>query len=305
MIETRQLSRRFGRRAAIDGVDFVIDGPGLVGLVGPNGAGKSTTLRVLAGLLAPTGGSARVCGHDVAEAPREVAARVGWAPEEPALNPQLTVREQLDAAAALRRADRRRVDALIERLELGALERRLTAALSRGERRRVGLAQALVGDPPVLLLDEPGAGLDPLGLRELRAFLREVSAERIVLLSTHDLDEVERLGDRALLMRDGRLLGDGVLSALADRAGLRPWLEVRLADERDVAPVLAALPGAAGVRREGRAFRVDAAPGSDPDALAAAAARAAAAAGWPLLALVPARPSLEQVYGALVAGEGR
>ncbi len=216
LVVAEGLTRRFADVEAVLGVSFAVARGEVVGFLGHNGAGKSTTLRMLAGALAPSAGRALVGGQPATS----LAARrlIGWLPESPPLHPELTVGEQLGYAAALKGCDaRREVPRLIERCGLGDLRKRLTGTLSKGTRQRVGLAQALAGDPPALLLDEPTAGLDPAQTAAVRALVQELRADHAVLLSTHLVAEVAAVCDRALLLRRGALVLDERTEALKGR----------------------------------------------------------------------------------------
>ncbi|MBI1945402.1 MAG: ABC transporter ATP-binding protein [Deltaproteobacteria bacterium] len=201
------LSRRFADVEAVSAVSFTVAKGEVVGFLGHNGAGKSTTQRMLAGALAPSAGRALVGGH----ASTSLAARrlIGWLPETPPLHPELTVEEQLAFAASLRGlTPARELPHLLERCGLGELRSHVNATLSKGTKQRVGLAQALAGDPPVLLLDEPTAGLDPAQAAAVRSLVRELGVDHAVLLSTHVVSEVAAVCDRALLLRRGALVLD-------------------------------------------------------------------------------------------------
>ncbi len=210
------LSRRFADVVAVAAVSFSITRGEVVGFLGHNGAGKSTTLRMLAGALLPSGGRALVGGR--AATTIEARRLVGWLPETPPLHPDLTVGEQLAFAASLKGCDPpREVPRLIERCGLGELRRRTIGTLSKGTRQRVGMAIALAGDPPVLLLDEPTAGLDPTQAATVRDLVRELAADHAVLLSTHLVFEVAAVCGRALLLRRGALVLDERVEALRVR----------------------------------------------------------------------------------------
>lgn len=311
MIEARHLTKRFGRRTAIDGVSLRVARGEVVGFLGPNGAGKTTTLRVLAGVFPPTSGQALIDGHDLARDPLAARRLLGYAPEHPALHGEMTVRAELDYVAALRdvpgAARLAAVDRALAHTGLGGLAARRIGVLSRGTRQRVGLAVALVGDPPALLLDEPTAGMDPTQGAEMRRLIRALGAGHAVFVSSHALADVETLCDRVIVLRRGRILAEGVPAELTDR--LRP---VALVDVDVAAPaealeaLLAAVPGVRRVERlpatTGRArCRVEAERGAD---LRAALAARVTAAGWPLYALTPVEASLEDAFRALVSAPG-
>lgn len=307
MIEARGLTKRYGRVTAVDGVDLHVEAHGIVGFLGPNGAGKTTTMRMLTGYLPMTDGTAKVAGFDVFDQPLEVKARVGYLPETPPLYPELTVGEYLAFVAEIRgipRAKRlSRVGEVMDLVGLKEMERRHTGALSKGYRQRVGLAQALVHDPRVLILDEPTSGLDPAQLVGIRALIRDLARDRVVVLSTHILQEVELLCDRVVMIHRGRIVGDGTVDALATEAGAGPWLEL-VADGpgEDATALLAALDEVDHVRALGSEpvarFRVEGGAG-----LAPAVARLAASAGWSVHALAPHAASLEDVFLSLVEVE--
>jgi ABC-2 type transport system ATP-binding protein len=304
MIETRELTRRFGRVLAVDRMSWSVRRPGIVGLLGPNGAGKTTTMRMLTGFLPMTSGTAVVAGHDVFEAPLEVKARVGYLPETPPLYPALTVGEYLSFVAEIRGVERgrraARVGEVLESTGLTGWERRRLADLSKGYRQRVGLAQALVHQPRLLILDEPTSGLDPAQQVEVRALVRAIAVDRTVVLSTHVLGEVEALCERVTVVHQGRIVGDGTVPELATQAGVGPWLELHLDApvEDDLSPDLAALPEVAAVTCTGPGrYRLEGGEDADP-----AVSRLAAARGWTLRALTRKAPGLEQVFLRIVAG---
>ena len=226
MIEARGLTRDFGRTRAVDGVSFSAV-PGVVtGFLGPNGAGKTTTLRLLTTFLAPSAGTAVVAGFDVLRAPLEVRRRVGYLPENAPLPGELRVGEYLRLRADVKGLPRGRVGRVVgealERFTLASVERRLVGQLSRGYRQRVGLADALLGDPPVLILDEPTSNLDPDQVRRVRELLRELARERTVFVSTHLLAEAERLCGALVIVAGGRVVAAGTPAEIADRDAKAP-----------------------------------------------------------------------------------
>ncbi len=219
LIEAIELEKSFGEVAAVSALSFSVSAGMTVGFVGPNGAGKTTTFRMLAGSLGPTRGRVRIAGYDLGERPFEAKRLIGYMPEAPPLYPEMTAREYLNYRADLRgvpRASRKKtVESSAERTQIqGALGTPIRE-LSKGFRQRVALSDALLGEPPVLLLDEPTAGLDPNQVLEFRALLRELGRERAVLLSTHVLSEVEAVCETALVIHHGRLVAQGRLAELA------------------------------------------------------------------------------------------
>jgi ABC-2 type transport system ATP-binding protein len=223
MIEATNLSKRYGDIAAVDGVSFSIERGEVVGFLGPNGAGKTTTMRMLTGFLPPTDGSARICGHDIFEQPLEARRAIGYLPENPPLYPEMTVASYVDYVARIkdvpRRERRAKVERALERCGLAQVSRRVIGTLSKGYRQRVGLAQAIVHEPPVLILDEPTIGLDPIQIGEIRALIAELAsgaseAKHTVILSTHILPEVEAICRRVVMINAGRKTIDASLADL-------------------------------------------------------------------------------------------
>lgn len=210
------VGRRLAGREVVQDLCLTLDRGEVLGLLGVNGAGKSTTLAMIAGVLAPSRGAVRIDGRDLAEHPGLARSMVGYLPEQVPLYAELTVREYLDACGRLRgmaaAARRRAIDAVLARLDLGAVARRLCGALSLGLRQRVGLAQALLHEPPLLVLDEPGNGLDPVQTAGLRTLIRELGRGRAVILSTHLLPEVTAVCDRVAILHEGRLRHDAPLT---------------------------------------------------------------------------------------------
>ena len=219
MIEVEGLTKDYGTVVAVRDVSFSVGRGEVVGFLGPNGAGKSTTLRILAGFLGATSGKVRVNGHDIAEASLAARASLGDIPEAAPLYPELRVREYLEFRARLKRVPRAKraasVERALERANLREVSETTIGHLSKGFRQRVGLADALVADPPLLILDEPTAGLDPNQVREVRALIKELAADHTVLLSTHILSEVEATCQRALVIDRGRLVAQGSLAELS------------------------------------------------------------------------------------------
>jgi ABC-2 type transport system ATP-binding protein len=219
VIEVEGLTKDYGTVVAVRDVSFSVGKGEVVGFLGPNGAGKSTTLRILAGFLGATSGRVRVNGHDLAEASLEARASLGYMPEAAPLYPELRVREYLEFRARLKRVPRSKrgasIERALERANLKGVSETTIGHLSKGFRQRVGLADALVADPPLLILDEPTAGLDPNQVREVRALIKELATDHTVLLSTHILSEVEATCQRALVIDRGRLIAQGTLEELS------------------------------------------------------------------------------------------
>ena len=225
MIEASGLSKRYGDLVAVDRVDLSVSQGEVVGFLGPNGAGKTTTMRMLTGFLPPSDGSAAIAGHDVFGDPLAARRAIGYLPETPPLYPEMLVAGYLSWVAKIKDVPRARraaaVDRALERCGLTEVRGRVIGTLSKGFRQRVGLAQAIVHDPPVLILDEPTVGLDPLQIREIRGMIRELAAgegenAHTVVLSTHILAEVEAICRRVMIINDGRKVVDAPLAELTE-----------------------------------------------------------------------------------------
>ena len=222
MIEIRNLTKRYGALTAVNDISFTVSPGEVLGFLGPNGAGKSTTMKMITGFLTPTSGGITVCGHDVENAPLAAKACMGYLPEGAPSYGEMTVRGFLEFIADVRllTGDRRRarVDDVIARLQLGSVLEQMIETLSKGFKRRVGLAQALLHDPQVLILDEPTDGLDPNQKHQVRALINDMSKDKIIVISTHILEEVDAVCSRAIIIAGGKLLADATPKELAKRA---------------------------------------------------------------------------------------
>ncbi|MGH8192581.1 MAG: ABC transporter ATP-binding protein [Rhodanobacteraceae bacterium] len=221
LLHLDRISRRLGGREVLRGVSLTLERGEVLGLLGVNGAGKSTTLAIIAGVLAPDAGTVCIDGHDVTDDVRAGSRRIGWVPENVPLWPELTVAEALDAAGRLRSLSRsarkQAVERELARLELNVLAHRLCGQLSLGQKRRFGLAQALLHEPDLLVLDEPGNGLDPVQTAQLRGLIGNLSPGRGIILSSHDLAEVEAMCNRVVILHDGAVRHDGPLEGQRGR----------------------------------------------------------------------------------------
>ena len=303
LVRVEGLERFYGERAAVGGVTFQVRRGEVLGFLGPNGAGKSTTMQIVAGALAPSAGLVLVAGVDILDEPLRAKAQVGYLPEQPPIYRELTVDEYLGYCARLHRVPRGRVVEVRERVKarcgLTDVGRRLIGNLSKGYQQRVGIAQAVIHSPAVVILDEPTVGLDPIQVREVRALIRELGGEHSVILSTHVLPEVQSVCDRVLIIHQGRLVLDERVDRLA--LGLaEPALRATLR-RPPAAGELLDLPGVleAEVGEGGRVtlrFR----EGEDPtqELLTRAVKQ-----DWGLVELAPQRRSLEEVFVQLTCGE--
>ncbi|RSK44399.1 gliding motility-associated ABC transporter ATP-binding subunit GldA [Hymenobacter perfusus] len=298
MVEVQNLTKTFGAQAAVDNISFSVGKGEILGFLGPNGAGKSTTMKIATGYLPPSAGTIVVDGFDVQTAPLEVRRRVGYLPEHNPLYLDMYVHEYLEFIGAVHglggSALRQRVRQLVDRVGLGREQNKQIGALSKGYRQRVGLAQALIHDPGVLILDEPTTGLDPNQIGEIRSLIRELGQDKTVIFSTHILPEVEALCSRAVIINRGRLVADSPVSELGARAAGETIIRAEFEQAIDV-DVLAMMHGVKSVVLEkGTTYLIRA----EFDQRAAIS-RIAAAQGWVLLGLRQEEQRLEQVFQEL------
>jgi ABC-2 type transport system ATP-binding protein len=257
------LSKRFGSITAVDGVGFSVGRGEVLGFLGPNGAGKSTTMRMVAGYLTPSAGTITVCGFDVAQSPLEVRRRLGYLPEGAPAYGDMTPARILAFVADVRGMDsalrRERTEAMVERLDLGGVLRQPIDTLSKGFKRRVGLALALLHDPEVLILDEPTDGLDPNQKHQVRTLLGELAADKAIIISTHILEEVDALCTRAIIIAHGRIVADAEPSKLLARSAHHHAVTLRLpsAQAAGARQLLEAIEGVAGVEQREDASRAE------------------------------------------------
>jgi ABC-2 type transport system ATP-binding protein len=303
MIEVSNLTKRYARHTAVDGISFTVKKGEILGFLGPNGAGKTTTMRILTGFLPATAGSARVNGFDVFESPLEVKRRVGYLPETPPLYPDLSVTSYLDFVARIKGVPggerRRRIDDAMEKCRVGDVRHKLIGKLSKGYRQRVGLAQAILHNPDVLVLDEPTAGLDPKQIIETRELIRSLGGEHTVVLSTHILPEVSVTCSRVVIINQGRVVAEDSPEALTHRLQGRTALKVEvLGDPGPAFDALRTVDGVTEVRQAqagagGAAFEVESQPGRD---IRAELARAVVQKGLDLVGLTRSGMSLEDIF---------
>jgi ABC-2 type transport system ATP-binding protein len=302
-VSAQGLSRNFGAHTAVAGLNLQLKRGEILGFLGPNGAGKTTTMQMLTGNLAPTQGAISICGIDLFDEPTAAKARIGYLPETPPLYRELTVREYVDLAARLHRvaagARSEAVDFALSGCGLQSVTKKLIGTLSKGYQQRVGIAQAIVHRPDVVILDEPTVGLDPNQIREIRNLIRELGRDRSVILSTHILPEVESVCDRVQILHHGTTVFNDTIAALNQFQGGRTVL-LGL-KQPPPAGELAAIPGVDRVDPAGDGvFRVTFADGSDPtDELV----RHAVERAWGLRQLTPGQASLEDVFGSLTRKE--
>jgi ABC-2 type transport system ATP-binding protein len=312
MIEVSGLTKYYGSVAAIKDVSFTVEAGEIVGFLGPNGAGKTTTMRILTCFFPPSHGVARVCGLDVVDDSVEVRRRVGYLPENVPLYGDHTVNSYLDFVAEVRGLERskrrRRVGEVMERCGLEGVSHRRISTLSKGYRQRVGIAQALVHDPQVIILDEPTIGLDPMQIREIRELIRELSGQRTVIVSTHILPEVSMICTRALIINRGRIVAADTPENLAFglKSGYRISMELESRNPQEALQMLQEVDGVKSVRltRDSMSppwvLSVEVEHGKDPRG---ELARMVVERGWSLLEMKRQEMTLEEVFLELVTDE--
>lgn len=291
LLDAVALERSFHGRQVVEPLDLQLQAGDILGLLGPNGAGKSTILRMLCGDLPPSGGAVSICGEDLLKRPLQAKARLGFLPERPPLLRDQTVDEYLNDCARLRGLDRKQTregrQRVKQQCELEAVGRRLIRKLSKGYQQRVGLAQAIIHEPSVVILDEPTDGLDPAQIRQVRELIRSLAQERGVILSSHILSEIQATCNRVAILREGRVVYDGALDP-ADQTSYRIGLE----QDPEEAQIGALAPVAEVERLHTDYFRVTLRSGARASELAPLILEQ----GWGLVELTPEQLSLEQRY---------
>jgi len=310
VIEVQHLTKRYGRVTAVDDVSFRVERGEILGFLGPNGAGKTTTMRILTGYMPATEGKAIVAGFDVFDQPLEAKRRTGYLPETPPLYPDMSVVEYLDFVAKIKGVPssgrRERVRGAMERTRIADMANRACSKLSKGYRQRVGLAQALIHNPDVLILDEPTAGLDPKQIIETRQLIKDLAGDHTVILSTHILPEVSQTCQRVVIINKGRVVAIDTPDNLTSRLRGNETMYVQVdASGGDAASLLGSIPGVTRVspadHRDGIVgFEIESQHGHD---VRRDLSRAIVSAGWGLLELRPMRMSLEEIFLSLTTDE--
>ena len=300
-IQVNQLTKVYGRQRAVNALSFEVTPGDILGFLGPNGAGKSTTMKVLTGYIPPTSGEVKVMGHEVVRNPKAVKRNMGYLPEQNPLYPDMYVREYLVLMGSLYSLKgsrlRRRISEMVNLCGLGPEQNKKIGALSKGYRQRVGLAQALIHDPEVLILDEPTTGLDPNQLVEIRNLIKEVSKEKTVIFSTHLMQEVKALCNRVIIINWGQLVADNTVNQLTAETGT--VLKVEFQNELDE-QTLSALPGLKKLSRQGNRFVLESEGNQD---LREPLFKYAAAQGWVILGMQREEQNLEDIFQKLTQKE--
>lgn len=307
MIEVTGLTKDYGTRRAIDGLNFSIAKGDVVGFLGPNGAGKSTTMKIITGFMAPSEGHARVAGFDVFENPLEVKKHIGYLPETPPVYADMYVRDYLRYVAALKQVPPQKieamVDAAIEKTNLGEVQKRLIHHLSKGFKQRVGIAQAIVSDPEVLILDEPTVGLDPKQVAEIRDLIKALRGQHTIIISTHILPEVQATCEKIIIINKGKIVAQDSIAKLATMEKGQSRLHIRLRkDVQDMSALLSDIREVVHVSKEasGREWKIDVQGG---DEIVDAVSAKLVSQGLGLLELSPSKMDLEDVFLKLTYGQ--
>ncbi|MDA1094568.1 MAG: ABC transporter ATP-binding protein [Acidobacteria bacterium] len=310
MVEVQHVTKRYGSLTAVDDISFRVEPGEILGFLGPNGAGKTTTMRILTGFLPATEGHARIAGFDVFDHPLEAKRRTGYLPETPPLYPEMTVEEYLRFVARINGLPsgegRRQAGLAMERTRISDMADRFCGKLSKGYRQRVGLAQAILHNPDVLILDEPTAGLDPRQIIETRRLIRELAGDHTVILSTHILPEVSQTCQRVVIINRGRVVAVDTPDNLTARLQGSQTVYLQIdAPGADVVAALQAVPGVARVsevagRDGGTGYEVESSDGGD---VRRELSHAVVTRGWGLLELRPHQMSLEDIFLQLTTEE--
>jgi ABC-2 type transport system ATP-binding protein len=312
LIEVQHLTKRYGRVTAVDDLTFKVERGEILGFLGPNGAGKTTTMRILTGYMPATDGKAMVAGFDVFDQPIEAKRRTGYLPETPPLYPEMTVREYLQFVARIKikgvsAAERwERVEASMRRTRVDDMANRHCGKLSKGYRQRVGLAQSILHNPEVLILDEPTAGLDPKQIIETRELIKELAGTHTIILSTHILPEVSQTCERVVIINKGRMVAVDTPGNLTAKLRGSETMYVQIDSAGlDASEILRSLPGVTGVSvadaHDGyTGYEVNSDAGRD---VRRDLARAVVSQNWGLLELRPTRMSLEEIFLSLTTEE--
>jgi ABC-2 type transport system ATP-binding protein len=309
VIEVQHLSKKYGPFTAVDDVSFRAEAGEILGFLGPNGAGKTTTMRIITGYMPATDGKATVSGYDVFDQPLEAKRRTGYLPETPPLYPDMTVRDYLRFVAKIKGVRGNigdRVDAVMKKTWVADMASRHCAKLSKGYKQRVGLAQALIHEPEVLVLDEPTAGLDPKQIIETRQLIRALAGSHTIVLSTHILPEVAQTCQKVVIINKGRIVATDSPDALTERLrGAVTMFAQAQGPADDMQRALQSIPGVVRVniaerRDDVSSFEIDSDKGFDPRR---DVANAIVRGGWGLLELRPMRMSLEDIFLSLTTEE--
>lgn len=310
MIEIKNLVKHYGDKKAVNDISFTVNDNEILGFLGPNGAGKTTTMNIITGYLSSTSGSVKINGHDILEEPALAKKAIGYLPEQPPLYLDMTVDEYLKFICDLKQVPakerKEHINTIMDMVGISAVSGRLIGNLSKGYKQRVGLAQALVGDPPILILDEPTVGLDPNQIIGIRKLIKQLSKNHSIIVSSHILSEIQEIADRVVIINHGKVAAVDTIMDLSQRlSGTSKILMSFNGPAKDVSARLKMIPGIADVyiRNAGNPGEVEItlAPKAGND-VRANAFFMMAKSGWPILEFRSLNPSLEEVFLSITAG---
>lgn len=310
MLEVKNLVKRYGNKYAVDDISFTVERGEILGFLGPNGAGKSTTMNIITGYLSSTEGTVTIDGHEILEDPIAAKSHIGYLPEQPPLYMDMTVKEYLNFMYELKKVKlprQKHIEEICRTVKIDHVYTRLIRNLSKGYKQRVGVAQALLGSPELLILDEPTVGLDPKQIIEIRNLIKELGKNHTVILSSHILPEVQAICERVIVINDGKIIADDTPDHLARSMSSETGLAVRLEGPvTDVNNGLRALPGVHSCNplgeREKGVFEYLVEPEGDAD-VRRDIFRLAAEKNWPILSMKSTEMTLEEIFLKLTSGE--
>lgn len=314
MIEINNLVKRYGDKKAVNGISFTVNDDEVLGFLGPNGAGKSTTMNIITGYLSSTSGTVKVNGHDILEEPELAKKEIGYLPENPPLYTDMTVNEYLDFVCDLKGVDKRKrksqLEKIISMVKISEVTDRLIGNLSKGYKQRVGIAQALVGNPSILILDEPTVGLDPSQIIEIRKLIRSLSKSHSVIISSHILSEIQEIADRVVIINNGKIAAVDTLTDLSKRLSGQSKLLMSFrgpvkecsAKIRTLPGITSAVPRVADSKYSQLEIVI---AGDNINSVKESIFFMMANSGWPILELRSLDPSLEEVFLNITSGKKR
>lgn len=314
MIEINNLVKRYGDKKAVNGISFTVNDDEVLGFLGPNGAGKTTTMNIITGYLSSTSGTVKVNGHDILEEPELAKKEIGYLPENPPLYTDMTVSEYLDFICDLKGVSKEerksQLEKIINMVKISDVEDRLIANLSKGYKQRVGIAQALVGNPSILILDEPTVGLDPNQIIEIRRLIKNLSKTHSIIISSHILSEIQEIADRVVIINRGKIAAVDTLTDLSKRLSGQSKVLLTFtgpvkdcaAKIRNISGIISAVPRAIDSKYTQLEIAIDA---KDTAGVRISIFNLMAKEGWPILELRSLDPSLEEVFLNITSGKGR
>ena len=311
MIEINNLVKHYGDKRAVNGISFTVNDDEVLGFLGPNGAGKTTTMNIIAGYLSSTSGTVKVNGHDILEEPALAKKDIGYLPEQPPLYLDMTVSEYLDFICDLKQVkkeDRKKqLASIISMVKIADVKDRLIGNLSKGYKQRVGIAQALVGDPSILILDEPTVGLDPNQILEIRKLIKTLSKTHSIIISSHILSEIQAVADRVVIINHGKIAAVDTISDLSRRlTGSSKLLLAFQGPLKDVSTAVRAIPGVANVTTRNssdKLHEIEITISNTSADIRASIFFFMAKGGWPIFEFRSLDPSLEEVFLSITAGK--